>query len=146
MRTLQGVLRAVRTASPAKDGRLKPSEHFERAVCDNNSAVVYCMCGRVHFSPSSGAIDEDELKDFLRLAKRYPKRYFRCDDADTVHFGEIDGGMAVIGCRCNGLRPYEDFIWENRFVIARYLNGRSKAELEEATEQVAQVTVRSLDN
>jgi hypothetical protein len=41
----------------------------------------------------------------------------------------------VLGCRCNQLKPYEDFIWEHRHIIEKYLRLKAKKILGEAKEE-----------
>lgn len=111
-----------------------PSETFENAVRKAGSLVVDCeLCGRTHFATLETAhFDEGELDDLVAKAKKDPDKYVQDPSYDSVPWGTVDGKQAVIGCPCNGLRRYEDFIWGNRFVIAEYLRNRSAEAAERA--------------
>lgn len=115
-----------------------PSEHMERAVQRAGSISITCeLCKREHFaSGSPGYFEEGELEKLQAKAEKDPDKYVEDHSSDDVPWGHIDGKQAVIGCPCNGLRRYEDFIWHNRDVIARYLVNRAKENLEDAQRDV----------
>jgi hypothetical protein len=47
----------------------------------------------------------------------------------TCQSGTLANVIIVWGCQCNRGRKYEDFIWENRHLIAKYIRARADAEL-----------------
>lgn len=118
-----------------------PSEMFENAVRSAGSLVIDCeLCGRTHFATlETGPFDEGELEDLRAKAKKDPDRYVEDPGYDSVAWGMVDGKQAVIGCPCNGLRRYEDFIWGNRSVIAAYLRNRSEERLKSAERESAEL-------
>jgi len=112
-----------------------PSETFERVIQRAGSLVQTCeLCKRVHFATAEeGVFEKGELADLRAKAKARPGAYIEDGSYDSVSWGTIDGQQAVIGCPCNGLRRYENFIWNNRFLIMEYLKQKAKDQLEEAT-------------
>jgi len=104
------------------------TEEFEGCVQHAGSLVITCeLCGRTHFATmEEGRFDEGELEDLREKAKKEPDKYIEDPSYDSISWGRIDGKQAVIGCVCNGLAKYEEFIWRNRHVIARYLKEKSE--------------------
>lgn len=113
------------------------SELFENCVRDSGSIVITCeLCGRTHFSDEdAGTFEEGEYEALVEKAKKNPDKYIG-PSGDMVSWGTIDGKQAVIGCPCNGLARYEEFIWRNQYVIAEYLKRRAKERLEAAQQDV----------
>lgn len=68
---------------------------------------VHCSCGKDHSLP-------DDLTD---------EAY---DDADSINYIELDDQQFVYGCEgcAKKLARYENFIWQNRDHIRRYLKIR----------------------
>jgi len=118
-----------------------PSELFERVIINAGSLVIDCeLCGRTHFATmESGIYGEGELEELLEKAKNNPEKYIQDPSYDMISWGTIDGKQAVIGCPCNGLRKYEDFIWHNRTVILEYLERRTAETLKRAKRDVENV-------
>lgn len=115
--------------SEAKKDLRPPSEYFERALTTGGSIVMDCdFCGRTHFEDSEGAGDWDdgELEGLRAKAIAQPDKYHGCNY--SVCGGDVNGKRFVIDCPCNGVRPFEDFIWSHGEMIARYLHDRSLAE------------------
>jgi hypothetical protein len=114
-----------------------PSPEMEDAVCRAGSIHILCeLCGRTHFaSATPGYFDEGELEDLLTKKQAEPDKCLEDSGADSILYGHIDGKQAVLGCPCNGLSKYEDFIWRNRDVILSYLERRTKARLQKATQE-----------
>lgn len=124
---------------PAKPLR-SPSEFFERAITDGGSIVMDCgWCGRTHFEDSERAGDwsDGELDRLRENVKEKPDKYVACEY--SVMGGHVEGKMFVIGCPCNSVRPYENFIWNHRGIIAKYLHSRTLAERDAAN--IAQVLI-----
>lgn len=111
-----------------------PSEEFERAVLTGGSIVRDCdFCGRTHFADSREAGDwnEGELEELRKQSEEKPDKCV-AHDYDSIEYGEIAGRIAVLGCPCNSLRRYEDWIWTHRRLIAKYLPTRAEAAKREA--------------
>lgn len=102
-----------------------PSEDFENLVCDGGTSDATCeLCGREHFATENPGWEPGELEACERKLKEEPERWVRWDGDDSVRIGTIDGQQVVIGCPCNGLRRFEDFIWRHSSIIGRYLSKR----------------------
>jgi hypothetical protein len=94
------------------------------------------LCGRHHFcTNSSYDYDEGELKNLQEATAREPNKYVEDGQSDGVSFGQIDGMQFVMGCDCNRLRRYEDWIWVNRVQIAEYLKARAEENLRNAQDE-----------
>ena len=118
--------------APKPSGSLSPpSETFESSVIDGGHIVSTCeFCGRTFFEDDPDLDWEDgEYEKLRQQAQQTPDLFIA---VDSVHSGHIDGKEAVLGCPCNALRKYEDFIWGNRHVIAKYVAKRAKEAAEAA--------------
>lgn len=120
-----------------------PSEDFIDAVCHSACAVVDCgFCGRMHFASSANFdFEEGELEGLLENAEKYPDKYINHGNV-PVSNGYIGGVSFVADCPCNEARKYEDFIWNSRYIIERYLNNRANSMAKQTTE--AQETAQSI--
>jgi hypothetical protein len=47
---------------------------------------------------------------------------------------KIGGKTGIVGCPCNDLQPYEDFIWGHRRIIMQYISAKVKDVVERALE------------
>lgn len=118
-----------------------PSELFTKSLRGGGSSSVYCNCGRTHYAPSNLYNSEDEedydtmLNECLREQRADPDGIVIDYENDFVRGYDIDGKTFVDGCPCNGLRKYEDWIWNNKDVIRDYLVLRVNQECEWALEQ-----------
>jgi len=126
-----------------KDYSKKPlvSEMFRRMVTSFSSAVITCeFCGRTYFINDEIEYEEKkELEDLLEEEGKDPEKYI--SSVCYSEWGYIDGYQIVTDCKCNNLRYYEDFIWENRRLISKYLNTRIKKRLEEASKEMEDLTI-----
>ncbi len=108
-----------------------PDEEIINAVCDGGGPVRGCdLCGRVHFDLNGEYMEEGELRSLLAKQQENPRKYIGNDS--QVFFGYIDGSAAVVGCPCNGLTLYQDFLWETRFIIRHFLVATASANLGQA--------------
>lgn len=108
-----------------------PASHeFEDAFRANHGSIMGdCeLCGRTIFCNGGHTYgyDEGELEKLQKLAKEKPDKYVEWTDCDGVSFGTIQGMQFVLGCDCNQLRRYEEFVWQHRQEIAKYLMTRIK--------------------
>ncbi len=109
----------------------KPSDQFAYNVINESGPVFDCeLCGRVHFSVQGEHMEDGELEGLLKKRKINPRKYIGRNG--SIYYGKINGLQAVYDCPCNGLRIYENFIWNNIYLIAKYLQERTKENLEEA--------------
>lgn len=123
------------------DNPKAPSFDIEDVVRHAGSIHISCeLCDRVHFaSASPGFFDKGELEELLEKKKAAPDKYIEDTGSDYISYGHIDGKQAVIGCPCNGLTRYEEFIFQNRHMIVDYLNRRTKARLDKAQSEAGKV-------
>lgn len=115
-----------------------PSEEFERAISHTGSIHVSCeLCGRVHFATASpGYFDDGELEQLRKNAEADPIKYVEDGNSDSISWGTINGKQAVIGCPCNILSNFENFIWQHREIIASFLKAKTAKRLENAVRDV----------
>lgn len=125
-----------------KDDPKAPSELMERVIRSGGSLVADCkLCGRTHFATMEANVyDAGELEALRTKAKAEPDKYIEDPSYDSIPWGRIDGKQAVLGCPCNGLRHYEDFIWQNRHVILDYLERRAAERMRAARADTEAVT------
>lgn len=74
-------------------------------------------------------MDEGELESYETKQKTDPEKYIPNDG--SISIGHIGGYQVVWGCPCNKLSRYENFIWHNRWLIARYLRERINEKIED---------------
>lgn len=103
-----------------------PSECFEQAFSDSCSGCVRdCACGRTVFDNANQWDWEDgELEHLERMAKSKPERYTAVDY--SVATMTIHGEEWVMGCPCNGVRKWQEFLDQHADQAAKYLNERVK--------------------
>jgi hypothetical protein len=105
-------------------------------------------CGREHFCPDTdyNHYDDDECsaeESMIRYRAHCEERHREEPDKIVLHYDcdsvsgqELNGILFVIGCPCNGLHRYEQFIWENKNTIRKYLKVRIEQEHQWAEEQL----------
>jgi len=110
--------------------------------------MVCGNCGRTHYCPDSVAVgddgsdtDEDDVyKNYLQEAlldqKNDPDGVVIHHGVDFVATKDLRGIAFVLECPCNGLTKYEEFIWDNKDPIRRYLKARIDQEHAWALEQL----------
>ena len=125
--------------------KMRPSEFFEDAVMEGGTIVATCdFCGREHFATGdTSCYDKGELELLKKRAKKEPDRYIEHPESDSIGIGTINERQAVIGCSCDGLANWEEWILSNRFVIAKYLKAWSKNQLERAQKEVTDMNIQA---
>lgn len=126
-----------------KDSDEKPSDMFINALSGFGvgSDNLECgWCGREHLCPDTdyNHYDDDECtaEESKTRYRQYCEEELKARphevvlhyDVDGISAQEMNGIMFVLGCPCNGLHRYENFIWENRDTIRRYLKVRIEQE------------------
>ncbi len=114
------------------DFKEPPSEDFVNAVTTGGGCVRDCdYCGRTCFEDDESSYDWEpgELEGLRQRNKEDPNA---CASMDTVRTGVLAGIDFVTNCQCNGLRPYEDFIWGYRRTISDYIRKRTEGNLQDA--------------
>ena len=109
-----------------------PSEIFTRTLSRSGGIVSDCeWCGRTFFEDDEHAGDWEpgELEALRKRAKAEPDK---CIPMEHVGRCEMDGKTYIIGCPCNALTPYEEFIWDYRQFIMAYISARVKDIVERA--------------
>src|SRR5574337_916739 len=134
-----------------KDSDKKPSDMFINALSGYGvgSDNLECgWCGREHLCPDTdyNHYDDDECsaeESMFRYRqyceeeyKKRPNEVVLHYDVDGISAQEMNGIMFVLGCPCNGLYRYEQFIWENKDTIRNYLKVRIEQEYEWAEQQL----------
>lgn len=111
-----------------------------------------CACGRRHYCPDSSSIwvgdydhdgnlvegsgdCEEYLENALEDLAADPAGVVIHYDTEYVETNDLDGHAYVLECPCNGLTRYEDFIWDNKDCIRKYLKTRIDQEYVWAEEQ-----------
>ena len=118
-------LEALKKDPPIHDD--EPSSDFVDAFSAGVGTVsATCgLCGRTLFgSGLEHHGDDGEWEEALEGLRSDPARWVRVADDDMVSLVSVGGMQAVIGCPCNGLRKYENFIWGEREKIAAYYKAR----------------------
>lgn len=127
-----------------------PSDMFVDSLRGGGSHYMVCgCCGRTHYCPDSDnfyhndgdRLDEKDAYEFYlkeALAKQAAD-----PDGVVIHYGvdcvsakDLYGISFVLECPCNGLKKYENFIWDNKDSIRRYLKCRVDQEAQWANEQL----------
>jgi hypothetical protein len=112
----------------------EPSDFFVSTLNGGGGVHITCQCGIEHYCPetmySSDYEDEETMPSWQEHCEKH-----KLDDPDGVmlHYGydsvsynEIDGKAFVYSCSCynDGLAKYENWIWENRDILRKYLKAR----------------------
>lgn len=112
-----------------------PSETFISSIQDKGGqSDVKCDCGKRHIAYMNCGHDEEYFEYVDVEAKLDPSIEVHYDD-DFIYCAFIAGRTFVIGCDCNGLKNYENFIWETRNTIRSYLKHRVMLEKQWADEE-----------
>jgi hypothetical protein len=108
----------------------KVSDEFFNALHHDGSICRDCSCGRTHFASYSneGAFEPGELEGLRRKAEADPTHYIE-HDCSTVTVAHLNNKEFVYECPCDGLLPYEQFIWIHRDEILEFLTARHKIQL-----------------
>ena len=133
-----------------KDSDKKPSAMFVNALSGfgvGSDHITCDWCGREHMCPDTTYTHyDDDITEEESIAKyreyceeehrKHPDGVVLHYECDSVSGQELNGIMFVIGCPCNGLTRYEEFIWENKDTIRNYLKVRIEQEHRWAEEQL----------
>lgn len=112
----------------------RASIEFTGILNGGGGPQVECgFCGREHYAIDSHLLtnhimDEDEIDRYLasinHQAATSPDDVILHYDVTYVDYSEIDGQPIVDDCKCNGLRRYENFFWNNRNIFKDYMMHR----------------------
>lgn len=109
-------------------------DFFEAFSAGAGSYLATCQCGRVYFaSQERGAFQGNELDELLAKAKAGPEKYIDTGSEGSSYVNL--GSEYVHGCACGAEKRHEDWIWEHRRAIAKYLKARTAKELKAAQDQ-----------
>lgn len=108
------------------------SELFMDLVCSGGTPSIDCqLCGRTHFATGPLSTEDPvQIEEMRASAAKYPDKWLESGD-DSLAFGYLDGRQVVWNCPCHKMRRYEDFIWDHRELIAKYLKARLAKQVEE---------------
>jgi len=106
---------------------MKPSEEFYSAVISAGSLVISCeFCGKTYFATENeNMYEEGELEELRENAKKKPEKYVEDTSRDTINWGILNGKQFVYECCEEEIVKFEQFIWNHRFVITKYLHSKS---------------------
>lgn len=95
------------------------------------------FCKKNHLCPDTRYSDSDTWKEYCEteMAKN-PDKVVLHYGCDAVTGRYMDNKLFVIGCDCNGLARYENFIWQHRDTIRNYLKLRIESEHRWAEEEL----------
>lgn len=108
--------------------------------------VVDCdYCGRMHYcvddnyaesedNPEGTCITEEAARNILSCLENPDSVVFN-REVDCIEYVMMHHIKFVVDCPCNGLRAYENFIWDNKDSIRKYLKTRIDQEFIWAEEQ-----------
>ena len=120
----------------------KPSKMFLKTLWGGGSSSVYCNCGRQHYAPRNLEDSYEErdypimLADILEEQKQNTDGVIINHEDDFIYTKDIDNKTFVIDCPCNGLRRYEEWIWNHREIIRDYLKVRVEQEARWAEQEL----------
>lgn len=130
---IQKIIKCFKGVPKVEKESLPPSEEFEDAAIIGGGIYDTCSCGITHFTTNADFdYEEGELEDLKVRAEKNPELYIGYYDGSSVYTTRIGGEILVVGCLCNRLRRYEDFIWHHRYIIAKYLTKRNARESAQA--------------
>src|SRR5271165_345391 len=102
----------------------KPSQMFIDSLNGSGSTEIECgNCGRLHLCPNNLFEEEPEKhrKYCFDLHAKNSEGVILHHEDDMVAAKHFNGMAFVIECPCNGLRYFEDIIWEERENIKQFL-------------------------
>ena len=118
-----------------------PSEMFIDSLSEGGigSDELTCgWCGRLHLCPdylpdnwSHGVSDEEAEQHRLYCEQEYqrnPAGVVLHPGCDAVIGRYLSDTLFVLDCPCNGLRRFENFIWNNRNTVRNFLKVRIEQE------------------
>ena len=117
-----------------EDCKTAPSGMFLDSMAEGGvtSDHLTCeFCQREHLCPdtSYGMVQSDlfgPMKEhYEELAKNDPLLYILHYDCDEIIGRYIDDRLYVLDCPCNSVYRYENFIWEHKGTILKYLERRA---------------------
>jgi hypothetical protein len=122
-----------------KGAKMKTSERFMDAVCDQHSPCMTCeFCGRTHFTP------DDEGYDLLASkAMKQPDKYIEYPSGSTIAWGVLDGKQYVYECPCDSGERYEQWLITHRMMIAKFLKEWAKGRAQRANYEAAMLGVEA---
>ncbi len=119
----------------------KPSKMFFKTLKSSGSSSVHCNCGRTHYAPAN-LYDSDDENDYqnmidsaLEEQKKDPTGVVIDFDNEFIYAYTLDNKIFVENCPCNGLRKYEEWMWNNRQIFRDYIKSRAAQEAIWANEE-----------
>jgi len=113
------------------------SPQFTSVLMGGGGPFIECgYCGRLHVAIDSEYLydnyDSDEEREtkrnrYLEMAQTDPDSTILVRDCDSVYYFLIDGKAIPDDCKCNGLRHYEEFFWNNRNIWKGYMMAKKLA-------------------
>lgn len=114
---------------------IEPSAEFLNSLGSGiGSSCLECSCGREHYAPNS--FSNSEITAMNKKKKLNPDGVVIHIGFDGISSRVLNGLDWVTCCECNTLGKYEQFIWEERDIIRRYLKAKSERLLQEAQVEI----------
>jgi hypothetical protein len=108
----------------------KVSDTFFDTLSHDGSVCRECQCGRTHFAAyAEECFEPGELEKLRENAHQQPDKFLEYDGS-IVTAAFLNGKEYVYQCPCEGLAPYESFVWRNRNEIVDYITARHASEME----------------
>lgn len=97
------------------------SDAFEEAFADGVGGCRHtCECGRECFDDANSYDwQEGEIEELRKNAIAHPDKYVNLPYSCSLL--TVSGRTFVLGCPCNGARPYEDWIRRHAEKLAAFL-------------------------
>ncbi len=117
----------------------EPSDLFMKTFCGSGIGTpqAECSCGRINYAGSSEFMEEGELDSLRERTRKNPNRFIGHENYEAISVRTLAGRNFVLGCPCNGLKTYEDFLLTHPSEIARYFEEHSKEQLRRVEELIA---------
>jgi hypothetical protein len=112
-----------------KDHDTPATYHFREVFSDGSvCGSMDCeFCNR-HYVILGTIEDPAKVEEMRQLFKTEPDKWIEADE--WIETARIDGRTLVVGCPCNILGRYEQFVWRYRQEILAYLGARCADRLE----------------
>lgn len=105
---------------------------------------IECTCGKTHLCPDRDQGDVEDFNGNRQTWQEHCESSYAADPEhvvlhygyDSVEFKDFDGKIFVYSCECwQGLVRYEEWIWNNRSTISKYINSRIDQMTKEAEQE-----------
>lgn len=118
-------------------------DEFWQAGSAGGSCAGTCKHGITFYDSNGEFMEEGELEKLTEKARVFPDRYVALDGGThMVDMLGMEWHWDCQKCRTEALR-YQEFIWDNRHVISRFINARLATEEKEAIQDKNAHTIKA---